>query len=95
MHKTLWGNVLGTVGVLVAAPVSLVKGAIDALSGGDFDEGVKSVVDPTMKAFGDFGDRHAEHIEQTIITGAAIGIGAAAKAKFDKADQARKDSSKT
>jgi hypothetical protein len=69
MPKRFWGKVLEGAGLLTLWPVAVAKGAIDAANGGSYNESVRKTMDSIGDGFGAFGDRHADHIEKTILTG--------------------------
>lgn len=92
MARTFWGNALknvvgGVVGT-AALPFAVARGAVSAAKGESFEKGFEGTfhkleeIMPSAQAFEEFGDKHADHIEKTLITGTVIAMGAVAKTKL-------------
>jgi hypothetical protein len=95
--STFWGKALREIVAvgLCTEPytrgfvVGITKYATSGGAPGSFDKGYKEgkelaieMVTAIRDAAADFGDRHADHIEKTLITGVAIGVGAVVKKEF-------------
>ena len=73
--KSVMGWAFGVGGGIVSMPFAAVKGAIDALGGGDFVDGAGDVFGAALEVGAEFGDEHGGKIISRLLTGVLLGVG--------------------
>ena len=65
---TFWGKTFALVTLPAAALAGTAKGTYNAVSGnGSFGDGFEETIDIMCNSAEEFGDKHADHINKTVI----------------------------